>query len=148
MSLSGIERARCYLVLQGLERSLSETIVTCLDTSNHQFLTKEESYGALQRLKQDMGEGWQLSDVSNVDLLPYLDLGHLVQLLNRHVANSRTIPASDFVRHPDNRGGENCRYSQKSHAPRQTIRSTGPHDIAGSGQGAIGRSTLSQMGYA
>lgn len=96
MSLSGIENARCYYVVQGLERSLSETIVTCLDTSNHQFLTKEESYGALQRLKQDMGEGWQLSDVSNVDLLPYLDLGHLVQLLNRHVANSRTIPASEI----------------------------------------------------
>ena len=96
MSLAGIERARCYLVLQGLECSLSETIVTCLDTSLQQFLTKDESYWGLERLRQDIGEDWQLSDVTNVDLLPYLDLGHLVHLLNRHVPNSRTIPASEI----------------------------------------------------
>lgn len=96
MSLSSIERARCYLVIQGLERSLSETIVTCLDTSNNQFLTKDEASSALERLKQDIGEGWRLSDVTNVDLLSYLDLGHLIQLLNRHLPNSRIIPAREI----------------------------------------------------
>ena len=87
-----IVRAKCYLILQGLERSLSDIIVKNYNLEDPTFFTSEEQERALRRLREDMEETeWTLNDVMNDDLLVYLDLGDLVHLLNRHKSVGRNV---------------------------------------------------------
>ena len=87
-----IVRAKCYLILQGLERSLTKIIVKNYNLEDTDFFTREEQERALRRLREDMEESeWTLDDVRNDDLLIYLDLGDLIHLLNRHKLQGRNI---------------------------------------------------------
>ena len=95
VSLSKI-RGNCYLVLQGLERSLFDNLVGCTNFEDRYFLSPEEQERALKRLREDFDEPeWRLEDVRNEDLLAYLDLGDLVQLLNRHKSELRSVFPSE-----------------------------------------------------
>ena len=88
-------RAKCYLILQGLERSLAENLVNNYDINSPGFLHTAEQDRALSRLRDDMGEAeWGLEDVRTDDLIEYLDLGDLIGLLNRHKANVRNTVLS------------------------------------------------------
>lgn len=85
-------RAKCYLILQGLERSLADNLVHNYDVDAPNFLTSEEQNRALNRLREDMEESeWRVEEVRAEDLLVYLDLGDLVGLLNRHKSNVRNV---------------------------------------------------------
>ncbi len=97
MSSLSMVRAKCYLVLQGLERSLSDNLVQCSNFGDPSFLTPDEQERALKRLREDIDEPeWRLEDARNDDLLPYLDLGDLVQLLNRHNSMIRNVHPSEI----------------------------------------------------
>lgn len=88
MRSSSIARAKCYLLLQGLERSLAENLLRNFEIDSKTFLTVDERSKALQRMHEDLGEtSWGLDDIEPEDLLSYLDLGDLVNLLNRHVGS-------------------------------------------------------------
>ena len=89
-------RAKCYLILQGLERSLADNLVHNYSLADSVFLKPEEQDRALNRLREDMGESeWGLDDVTSEDLLLYLDLGDLLNLLNRHKTKVRNAKQSD-----------------------------------------------------
>ena len=95
LSLSMV-RAKCYLILQGLERSLADNLVHNYAVDEPGFLTTEERDRALNRLRDDMGESeWGFEDVKTEDLLVYLDLGDLLNLLNRHKSTVRNGTVSD-----------------------------------------------------
>ena len=97
MSNMSVMRARCYLILQGLERSVVENIVRNLEMSDPEFLAAAEAERALNRFREDMQDtGWRLEDVDTGDLLPYLDLGDLLGLLNRHKSAVRNAKPSDI----------------------------------------------------
>ena len=49
-------RAKCYLVLQGLERSLADNLVHNYNVDDAAFLITEEQDRALNRLREDMDE--------------------------------------------------------------------------------------------
>lgn len=99
MANLGVMRARCYLILEGLERSIAENLTRNFDVDNPSFLVVEEAERALQRLREDMQDSaWALSDVSTVDLLRYLDLGDLLGLCNRHRSAVRNAQPSDIER--------------------------------------------------
>ena len=92
-----IVRAKCYLILQGLERSLGDNLVQNYDVADSEFLTPAERDRALNRLREDMEESeWELEDVKTEDLLMYLDLGDLLSLLNRHRSRVRNAKQSDI----------------------------------------------------
>ena len=96
MASIGMTRANCYLILQGLERSLSDNLVRCSNFEDPDFLSLEEQERALKRFREDFEEPeWKLEDVRNEDLLAYLDLGDMVQLLNRHKSKIRNIYSSE-----------------------------------------------------
>ena len=85
-------RAKCYLILQGLERSLVDNLVRHFDIENEAFFSADEQERALRRLRDDLEESqWGIDDVRNDDLLLYLDIGDLLNLLNRHETRSRNI---------------------------------------------------------
>ena len=95
LSLSMV-RAKCYLILQGLERSLADNIIYNYPIEDASFLTTDEQDRALSRLREDFGESeWSLEDVRNEDILLYLDLGDLINLLNRHISHLHSIPSSE-----------------------------------------------------
>ena len=99
MSTSSIMQAQSYLLLHGLERSLAENLVENCDIEDQKLLISEEQNRALTRLREDMQESaWGLDDVRNEDLLEYLDLGDLVNLLNRHKSRMGNIEPSDLKR--------------------------------------------------
>ncbi|MDO8473668.1 MAG: NB-ARC domain-containing protein [Dehalococcoidia bacterium] len=84
MSAPTIARIDCYKLLQGLERSLGESIVRNF-VLDYSFFDDAQKTRALGRIRDDLGNpGWQLTDVQPDDLLKYLDLGELVQLLDGH----------------------------------------------------------------
>ena len=91
-------RASCYLILQGLERSVAGNIINGLATDIPNFLLPQEARLALDRLREDMQDAWGVDDVSTIDLLEYLDLGALVGLLNRNRSKMRNATETD-VRH-------------------------------------------------
>ena len=96
MSSPSVVRAKCYLILEGLERSLAENLIRNFDIDLPGFLTKEEQERALYRLREDMQQSeWGLEDVTAEDLLIYLDLGDLRNLLNRHKSSVRNATQSD-----------------------------------------------------
>lgn len=96
MASMGMIRANCYLILQGLERSLSDNLVQCSNFEDPDFLVQEEQERALKRFQEDFDEPeWSLEDLRNEDLLAYLDLGDLVQLLNRHKSKIRSVYPSE-----------------------------------------------------
>ena len=96
LSLSMV-RAKCYLIVQGLERSLADNLVHNYDVDDPEFLITEEQDRALHRLRDDMKESeWGLEDVKTEDLLVYLDLGDLLNLLNRHKLSLRNAMRSDI----------------------------------------------------
>ncbi len=89
-------RAKCYLIIQGLERSLAYNLVHNYDVDDPAFLVTEEQDRALNRLREDVDEsGWGLEDVKTEDLLEYLDLGDLLNLLNRHRSSMPNIEQSE-----------------------------------------------------
>ena len=97
MSNVSLMRARCYTILQGLERSIVDSIESNLDINDWTFLTKAEIDRALGRFKEDMQDsGWRLADVEPIDLLSYLDLGDLIGLLNRHKSTLKNATRSDL----------------------------------------------------
>lgn len=99
MSTSSIMQAQSYLLLHGLERALAENLVENCDIEDQKFLISEEQNRALTRLREDMQESaWGLDDVRNDDLLEYLDLGDLVNLLNRHKSRMSNVEPSDVKR--------------------------------------------------
>ena len=96
MSNMGVMRARCYLILAGLERSIGESLSRNFEVTSPSFLQPEESERALWRLREDMqDQAWTLQDVGNVDLLPYLDLGDLLGLCNRHKSTVRNAQPAE-----------------------------------------------------
>ena len=97
MANMGVMRARCYLILEGLERSIAENLMRNFDVDHASFLVADETERALQRLREDMQDSaWMASDVSTVDLLRYLDLGDLLGLSNRHRSAVRNARPSDI----------------------------------------------------
>ena len=90
-------RAKCFCVVQGLERSLKEILVHNYDVDDAEFLTVGEQERALTRLRQDLQElEWSIDDVTTEDLLLYLDVGDLINLLNRNAGKARTIVPSEI----------------------------------------------------
>ena len=90
-------RAKCYLIMQGLERSLADNLIRNYQVEDPKFLTTEETDRALNRLRDDMEESeWELEDVRTDDLLVYLDLGDLLSLLNRHKSRVLNAKRSDI----------------------------------------------------
>ena len=86
----GVQRLRCYLILEGLERSIVDNLLQNFDTDKPQFLLPDENGRALQRFRNDMDDpAWGLQDITAADLLRYLDLGDLLALLNRHRSTVR-----------------------------------------------------------
>ena len=86
----GVQRLRCYLILEGLERSIIENLLQNFDIDQPNFLAASETGRALKRLQDDMDDpAWGLQDVTAADLLRYLDLGDLLALLNRHGSTER-----------------------------------------------------------
>ena len=90
-------RARCYLILQGLERSLADNLLHNCIADAPGFLLTEEQDRALNRLREDLGESeWVAEDLKTQDLLIYLDLGDLLNLLNRHKGTIRDALQSEI----------------------------------------------------
>lgn len=86
----GLQRLRCYLILEGLERSIIGNLLHNFDIDDQNFLLPNETGRALKRLQDDMDDpAWGLGDVTTADLLRYLDLGDLLALLNRHRSTVR-----------------------------------------------------------
>ena len=85
-------RAKCYLILQGLERSLVDNLIRRFYIEDPAFFSSDEQERALRRLRNDLEESeWGIDDIRNEDLLLYLDLGDLLNLLNRHKSQSRDL---------------------------------------------------------
>ena len=85
-------RAKCYLILQGLERSLVDNLIRRFYIEDPAFFSSDEQERALRRLRNDLEESeWGIDDVRNEDLLLYLDLGDLLNLLNRHKSQGRDL---------------------------------------------------------
>lgn len=92
MRSSSIARIKCYIILQGLEHSLAENLLRNFDIYSRPFLNDEEKARALERMRADLGESnWKIDDFSSEELIEYLDLGDLVNLLNRHAQSARNI---------------------------------------------------------
>jgi len=86
MSSSSIARVRCYIYLQGIEQSLFDNLMMNYDINEPTFLDDYEIDRALKRLREDLGDqNWSHEDVQHDDLIRYLDLGDLINLLNRHL---------------------------------------------------------------
>lgn len=95
-------RAKCYMVLEGLENSLAETLKRPTHLVDEpSFMTEDEKKRALSRLRDDLEDNWTLEDVYNEDLLGYLDLGDLVALLNRHKSKLREVSAEHIKQMTD-----------------------------------------------
>ncbi len=85
-------RIQCYVILQGLERSLGDNLIRHYNLEDLNFLNKDEKTKALNRIQQDQSDfNISLADVDTEELLLYLDLGDLLSLLNRHLKNSKNI---------------------------------------------------------
>ena len=85
-----VVRAKCFLIVQGLERSIVENILESFDVDDPHFLSVDEQAKALNRIRDFMEDSeWELDDVTNEDLLPFLDTGDLIGLLNRHRSSAR-----------------------------------------------------------
>jgi len=92
MGSSTLARVKAYVIVTGLERSLAENIVRNFDLDRLDFLTEDEQSKGLQRLREDQADASiELADPGVEDLLPYLDIGDLVNLLNRHARDARNI---------------------------------------------------------
>jgi LuxR family transcriptional regulator, glucitol operon activator len=77
---------KCFVIIQGIENSLMDTMLRNYDVSDSGFLNRDEKELALDRLRSDLeDESWSLSDIENQDLIDYLDFGQLCQLQNRHI---------------------------------------------------------------
>lgn len=87
---STLAREKAYVILSGLERSLADNIGRNFDFDHPEFLVEDEEFRALQRLHEDQDDpNVELGDLGVEELLPYLDLGDLVNLLNRHAKHAR-----------------------------------------------------------
>lgn len=85
MRSTGIARIKCYIVIIGLEKSLAENILHNFDFNHDNFLSLDEQTKALQRFREDKGEpSIKMDDLDFEDFISYLDIGDLVNLLNRH----------------------------------------------------------------
>lgn len=85
-------RIKSYIILQGLERSLAENIVKSCDLSAEDFLTHDERDKAFKRyLEASETPSITIDQLDNEDLLPYLDLGDLIGLLNRNIGSLKNV---------------------------------------------------------
>ena len=92
MGSSSLAREKSYVILVGLEHSLAENISRNFNLEAPRFLNIEEQSKALQRLREDQVDpNVELVDLSTEDFLPYLDIGDLVNILNRHAAEAKNI---------------------------------------------------------
>ena len=95
MSSSSIARSRCYILLQGIEQSLFENLMMNYDINEPKFLDDYEIDRALKRLREDFDDPiWGYEDVQHDDLIRYLDLGDLINLLNRHLPSLKNAKPS------------------------------------------------------
>ena len=53
MANMGVMRARCYMILAGLEHSISENLTRNFEIDSHSFLQPAEAERALGRLRED-----------------------------------------------------------------------------------------------
>ena len=91
-------RSRCYLILEGLERSISENLMRNFELDRPGFLAPAEAERALNRFQEDMQDSaWTMDDVSTLDLLRYLDLGDLLGLFNRHRSSVKNAIPKDIL---------------------------------------------------
>jgi len=89
-------KTKCYILLDGLERSLAENLVRSCLVDSPDFLTVDEKDKTLDRLREDIKEpSWKFEDSSIEDLIQYLDLGDLVGILNRNALTMKNVVASD-----------------------------------------------------
>ena len=92
-----IVRAKCFLIVQGLEHSIVENLLGNFNVDSDNFLSEDEKNKALNRLRDDLDQTeWELDDVTNVDLLTYLDTGDLLGLLNRHKGSVANITRTEI----------------------------------------------------
>ena len=93
-----VARAKCYLILQGLERTIAANLLRSENARTIDFFAPTEQDRALSRLWTDIGDsGWGLEDVDAEDLLVYQDLGDLINLFNRHRSTIRDVNADDVL---------------------------------------------------
>lgn len=89
---TSLAREKSYVILAGLERSLGDCIVRNFDLQAPHFLTEDEEARAYGRLRDDQGDqNVGPGDLYVEDLLPYLDLGDLVGILNRHAERAQNV---------------------------------------------------------
>ena len=92
-----VARAKCYLILQGLECSIADNLLRSCGVREKDFLRPGEQGVALARLRDDLGdESWGIEDLSTGDLLVYLDIGTLLHVLNRHSATLPDVSVEDI----------------------------------------------------
>ena len=99
MVISGLVRTKCYAILDGLERSLSENITRNFEINASGFFTEDEQQRALRRIREDIGDATlQIDDVDQEEILQYLDLGDLLGILNRHASSVKNLSPEDVKR--------------------------------------------------
>jgi len=97
MALSTLARIRCYVILEGLERSLGDVLTDNYRIGSADFFTVDEANRALKRMREDMRlPTLQVDDVYPEDILQYLDLGDLVGLINRHAKLAKNVAIKDI----------------------------------------------------
>jgi len=99
MAISGLVRTKCYVVLEGLEHSLSENLTRNFEITDPGFFTDDEQQRALRRIQEDIGESTlHIDDVDREEILQYLDLGDLVGLMGRHASSAKSLSPEDVKR--------------------------------------------------
>lgn len=89
-------RIGCYIILQGLERSLADNLIRNYELDIKDFLNNEEQTKAFKRYLDDQENiHLTIDQLDTEDLLPYLDLGDLVGLLNRHIGSLKNAVPED-----------------------------------------------------
>ena len=85
----------CYVVSRGLELSIGTTLKEKCDTESPSFLSNQELEDASRTFEMQMGEGWT-EKVTNEDLLEFLNLGVLVNILNRQRTDIRDVKRAEI----------------------------------------------------
>jgi LuxR family transcriptional regulator, glucitol operon activator len=96
MQITSEIKTKCYILLDGLERSLAENLIRNCLVDSPDFLTIDERGKTLDRLREDINEpNWKLDDSNVEDLLQYLDLGDFVGILNRNALTMKNVVSAN-----------------------------------------------------
>jgi len=96
MATANLARLRCYWLIAGIEQAIASNLANLPQVEQPDFLTNEQKDRSLKRLREDYEDpSWTLSDVNHLDLFEYLDLGDLLQLLQKHSGRDSTISSKD-----------------------------------------------------